>query len=164
LEDGSGNHSPKQEQETGSRKQDRPAKTERVQAAKRAAAQLPGFDRFYDAYPKHEARADAEKAWKALAPDEALLATMLAAIGAQGLARKERQFVPLPASWLRGKRWADEVPSSAAGAPAPAGYEDMASRLAADAARETTGAPAALKELRVAKARAVLEEVTHAGK
>lgn len=74
---------------------------------------LVGFDEFWKVYPKHEAKQDAMKAWKSIKPDEALLNTILADIKkrlADGGAwyKKERQYVPLPATYLRGARWEDE--------------------------------------------------------
>ena len=74
---------------------------------------LVGFDEFWKVYPKHEAKQDAMKAWKSIKPDAELLATIVADIKkrlADGGAwyRKERQYVPLPATYLRGARWEDE--------------------------------------------------------
>lgn len=73
---------------------------------------LERFGIFYQAYPKHEAKQDALKAWNALKPDENLLALMLAAINkakkSEGWLKDNGKYIPLPASWLRGKRWEDE--------------------------------------------------------
>lgn len=70
------------------------------------------FERFWQAYPKRKSRADAEKAFAKVNPDEQLLAVMLAAIAkAKTQADWQREggkFVPYPASWLNGKRWLDE--------------------------------------------------------
>lgn len=72
--------------------------------------EAPGFAEFYEAYPRHEARRKAEQAWRA-----ALKRTDAETIMA-GLARfqfsPDRQFVPLPASWLNADRWADAAPSN----------------------------------------------------
>jgi len=69
------------------------------------------FTRFWESYPRHDAKQEALRAWKALAPDEILLARMLAAIAAQ---RQWRQWIegkiPHAATWLRGRRWEDERP------------------------------------------------------
>lgn len=64
------------------------------------------FDDFYKSYPRHEAKADALKAWKALNPDEVLIKRM--AMDLKRFASTERRFVPLPATYLRGRRWEDE--------------------------------------------------------
>jgi hypothetical protein len=76
-----------------------------------------GFAEFWLAYPRKDAKDDALKAFQKIAPDAELLALMVTAIKAQGLAERcakgERKFVPMPATWLNGKRWQDE-PSTAA--------------------------------------------------
>lgn len=70
------------------------------------------FEIFYKAYPKHKSRGDAEKAWKSIKPDDALLAKIMKALE---IAKKDPnwqkekgQYVPYPASWLRAKGWEDE--------------------------------------------------------
>jgi hypothetical protein len=67
----------------------------------------PGFDEFYAAYRRKDAKQDAVKAWKHLAPDESLRTTILAAL-AKWQWNPDRTKIPLPASWLRGRRWEDE--------------------------------------------------------
>ena len=73
-----------------------------------------GFDQFWGAYPRHEGKAAAEKAFAKLAPDEGLLERMIIAIGEQKQSRQWNenggQFVPYPATWLNQKRWEDEPP------------------------------------------------------
>ena len=77
----------------------------------------PLFDTFWSAYPKKAAKRDAQKAWKQAKVDAVLLTKMLAALTAQAAERHrrivERRWVPeipLPATWIRGERWNDEVP------------------------------------------------------
>lgn len=69
------------------------------------------FERFWEKYPKKVKRAEAEEAWKAIAPDEALLECMLSAITTQkadeGWRREGGRYIPLPANWLRNRRWED---------------------------------------------------------
>lgn len=72
-----------------------------------------GFARFWSAYPKHEAKKDAIKAWNALKPSDDLRNTIIADLEkrlASGGAwyKAERKFIPLPATYLRGARWEDE--------------------------------------------------------
>lgn len=77
---------------------------------------LAAFDNFYSHYPKHEARKKAQEAWMKLHPDSALQERILTAIGQQkkhkdGL-KDRNEFCPdwpLPATWLNGQRWEDEV-------------------------------------------------------
>ena len=71
---------------------------------------------FWPNYPVHRAKRDARKAWDKLAPDQNLTLTIIQALQAQVVERRLRmargQWVPewpLPASWLRGERWDDEV-------------------------------------------------------
>ena len=72
-----------------------------------------GFDLFYSPYPKKMARGDAEKAFKVISPDSDLIQKMVAAIDNQKKSKDwlkdNGKWIPLPASWLRGKRWDDEV-------------------------------------------------------
>jgi hypothetical protein len=75
-------------------------------------------------YPRHEARADAEKAFAKLDPSEDLLAEMIRAIERQKqrgclqprTTEDGRSTIPYPATWLNKRRWTDELP---AGQPAP---------------------------------------------
>jgi hypothetical protein len=68
-----------------------------------------GFDQFWTAYPRRDDRKGALKVWERLKPDSTLLAEMLAAIERQGLADRERRYIPLPTTWLNGERWTDET-------------------------------------------------------
>lgn len=72
------------------------------------------FDRFWQAYPKHVAKADAQKAWRQLQPTSELVDAMIAALDWQGRlpnwTKDDGQFVPYPGSWLRARRWEDERP------------------------------------------------------
>jgi len=75
-----------------------------------------GFDEFWQAYPKKKARGDAEKAWRGVRPDEALVGVILRAVEFQ--VRSEEwvkdggKFIPHPGTWLRAKRWQDEADSA----------------------------------------------------
>ena len=95
--------------------------TEQKTCSKRPASNVhgfpPGFEEFWKAYPKRRAREDAIKAFAKLKPDADLLQTMLAAITAQASTENWRknagEFIPMPATWLNGQRWLDELPASA---------------------------------------------------
>lgn len=80
------------------------------------------FDTFYAAYPRKVGKADAVKAFAKLKPSLELLAVMLSALARQSSSDKwrfEPEFVPFPATWLRGKRWEDETGSSPASDSSP---------------------------------------------
>lgn len=66
------------------------------------------FAEFYEAYPRKQGRADALKAYRAArraaAPDQILAGARAYNLTTAG---KEREFIKLPAGWLRGRRWED---------------------------------------------------------
>ena len=74
---------------------------------------LEGFNAFYAAYPRHEGKADALKAWNKLKPDIVLQTKMGEALTAQKKSpqwtKNNGQYIPMPSTWLNGKRWEDEV-------------------------------------------------------
>ena len=70
------------------------------------------WDCFYTLFPRHEARKDALKAWSRMSESDRLAAVTAIADWrqvwkAQG---REQHLIPLPATWLNGERWTDEVP------------------------------------------------------
>lgn len=81
------------------------------------------FSRFWAAYPNKKSKKDAKKAWDKLHPDIELCRKMAVALEAQkrseGWTRDGGRYIPLPASWIRGERWTDEVTI-----PAPAYDEE----------------------------------------
>ncbi|KKM21098.1 hypothetical protein LCGC14_1638880 [marine sediment metagenome] len=74
---------------------------------------LEGFDFFWKNYPNKNAKKDAKKAWIKLKPDGQLQRTILHALALQskskGWLKDNGDFIPLPATWLRGERWNDVV-------------------------------------------------------
>lgn len=76
------------------------------------ATELARFNKFYSAYPKKRNKADAEKAFKKLNPDDILLNEILSAINVAIASEEWRKdggkYIPYPASWLNAKGWADE--------------------------------------------------------
>ncbi len=72
-----------------------------------------GFEDWYAAYPRKEARGDAEKAWGQMAKERPALVDLLAVLAWQRpiWAAKEPQYTPLPATYLRQKRWLDQRPT-----------------------------------------------------
>lgn len=84
-------------------------------ATKRAADHDPltGFAPFYELYPRHQKRAEAEKAWRRLNPDLELQQILMTALGRHrqqdAWLKDNGQFIPLPASWLNGRQWEDDL-------------------------------------------------------
>ena len=74
------------------------------------AAEL--FEQFWRAYPRREKRIDAERTWRRLKLTEAVANDILGALAWQRNLRqwRETRFIPLPATYLRGRRWTDEPP------------------------------------------------------
>jgi hypothetical protein len=73
------------------------------------------FEAFYAVYPKKRSKGDAEKAWRALKPDSALVSKIIMAV-IEWQASPEWQkdfgkYIPHPATWLRAKGWEDEMQS-----------------------------------------------------
>lgn len=84
---------------------EREAEERRKEAEQRAR----DFETFWAAYPKKEGKKDAETAWaKVDCPLPVLLAAIEAKRNAEDWTKAKGQFVPLPATWLSGKRWEDE--------------------------------------------------------
>ena len=93
------------------------------------------FEIFWKAYPKKEAKKDAEQAWaKVDASIEVLLAAVAARAKSEDWCKAKGQFVPLPATWLRGRRWEDE-------GAAPGGVADPDSRSAIGREARDKGMP-----------------------
>jgi hypothetical protein len=99
-----------------------------IEEAKKARAskkKLPcddeAFDRFWKAYPKKQKRLDAQKAWKKLKPDAGLAEQIISDVRRRSQTRDwlkdERKYVPLPTSYLNGRRWEDELPEPKRGDP-----------------------------------------------
>jgi hypothetical protein len=70
------------------------------------------FSEFWFAYPRKDAKKDAQKAWDKLSPDDELFKNIM---GGLENAKKSRdwikdkgQYIPYAATWLNGERWKDE--------------------------------------------------------
>lgn len=72
--------------------------------------QGPGFVAFWNAYPNKAARLQAEKAWRRLNPDAELVGTLMDAVARHSATDKwQRGYIPNADTWIRGRRWEDEV-------------------------------------------------------
>lgn len=80
---------------------------------KNAGSVMERFEDFYQAYPKHKSKGDAEKAWKSLNPNESLVETILASLEtakkSYDWTKQNGKYVPYPATWIRAKGWKDEI-------------------------------------------------------
>ena len=69
------------------------------------------FESFWSAYPKKVAKQDALKAWGQVTPDlQAVLDSLRWQRKQEDWTKDAGKFVPYPATWLRDKRWQDEMP------------------------------------------------------
>ena len=71
------------------------------------------FLKFWESYPKKKSKQEALRAWLKLKPDPELQTEILLAIenskrDPQWL-KNNGDYIPLPASWINGKRWEDEL-------------------------------------------------------
>ena len=73
---------------------------------------LPGFEEFWDAYPRKTGKGEARKIWQKLRPNSELLQQILNAIKQQSTSdqwtKDNGQFIPYPSTWLNQQRWEDE--------------------------------------------------------
>lgn len=90
---------------------------EDIKAAVKEKDYSTAFESFYNLYPKKRAKKDAFKAFEKLKPDELLLERMRVALENQKKCQDWQaeggKFIPLPASWINGKRWEDEFSGEA---------------------------------------------------
>lgn len=88
------------------------------------------FAELWGVYPKHAAKQDALKAWRKLRPDAALQTRIRDAVTAHTQSAEWTKdgggFVPHLATFLRGRRWEDEL-------PAPGAHRNPSAAPAADA-------------------------------
>lgn len=71
-----------------------------------------GFERFWSAYPKKKAKADAEKAWKSVIGEqhiESIISAIVQQKESDDWQKADGQYIPYPATWLRGRRWEDSA-------------------------------------------------------
>ena len=77
-----------------------------------------GFDEFWSVYPKKEKRKDSEAAWLKLNPDPNLLSTIIRAVTHRvkndpQWSRDGGKYVPMPTTYLNGRRWEDFITATA---------------------------------------------------
>jgi hypothetical protein len=67
------------------------------------------FDDFWAYYPKKVAKQDALKAWGQLTMFDQDEIDMVYELHVRTWRGKDPQFIPHPATWLRGRRWEDDL-------------------------------------------------------
>ena len=99
-----------------------------VKIEKDASEQV-SFEDFWLLYPRRVARKDALKAWLQIPESQHVeLIVGLAAWRQVWLSRGELQYVPYPATFLRGERWTDELPASNHSSHQPAAIPESGPR------------------------------------
>ncbi|MFQ5687461.1 MAG: hypothetical protein ACE5GV_12470 [Candidatus Scalindua sp.] len=71
-----------------------------------------GFLKFWDVYPRKEGKKSAIRAWIKLAPLDDLIKDIVVSVVAHTMNAAQwenKQFVPLPASFINGRKWEDEI-------------------------------------------------------
>ena len=63
------------------------------------------FEKFWEVWPRHEAKIAARRAWNKLRMEDRRMAFG----GIWKFCGREREFIPHPATYLNGHRWNDEV-------------------------------------------------------
>ena len=76
---------------------------------------MEGFTKFWDCYPKKVSKKDAISAWASLSPTKELSVEIVVAVVAHTFNSeqwiKDKMFIPHPATFLRGRKWEDEIVS-----------------------------------------------------
>ena len=69
------------------------------------------FEKFWSYYPRGESRKAAVRAWDKLAPDDAMIDKMAAALKRQMKSEDWQRGIGIPyaSTWINGQRWEDEV-------------------------------------------------------
>jgi hypothetical protein len=127
---------------------ERLARLEREKKREEKEKKARDFEIFWAAYPKKEAKKDAETAWmKVEAPVETLLAALAIKVKCDDWLKAKGQFIPLPATWLRAKRWEDEAPSIGNTVPGPTGPDPALLKIEQDSKRAAPPSPETLARM-----------------
>jgi hypothetical protein len=94
------------------------------------------FETFYAAYPRKQGKKDALRAFQALAPDDDTYAEIMDGLNRR-IQSKEwklggQQFIPLPATFIRGERWKDENVEVGFNKPYQRGIDDYKQNKVSD--------------------------------
>jgi len=86
------------------------AKKKRKPAQKKEAPDT--FNLFWKAYPRKQGKADAVKAWLSIKANDKLIHDIMIDLKHKidaDIQWQDKQYIPLPASYLRGEKWNDEI-------------------------------------------------------
>ena len=94
----------------------------------RGTGPWPGFDTFWAAYPRKQAKRAAQAAWAKARPSPALLDRILADVATRQAEddQWQRGFIPHPATYLNGARWEDDLHTPTPGDHRHAGPRESA--------------------------------------
>ncbi len=69
------------------------------------------YSDFYKLFPRHEGKAAGEKAWKKIKDKEKpeIIEALQKQIKTKHLNVEDKKYCPLPATWLNGRRWEDDI-------------------------------------------------------
>jgi len=71
------------------------------------------FERYWSLWPRKEDKQNARRVWAKLSPSEEVLNKILAAVAVRAdtidWQKEKGKWIPLPTTWLNGRRWEDEV-------------------------------------------------------
>ena len=86
-----------------------PAARKKCVANKKDAEPSEDFLTFWREYPRHKKMKDAWKAWQQMKPPVSLVLESLAEHKKTQDWRRGQQYIPYPATWIRGEQWDDEL-------------------------------------------------------
>jgi uncharacterized protein YdaU (DUF1376 family) len=78
------------------------------------------FNEFWKHYPRKIAKANAEKVWLRIKPNEDLVKKILHALKTHETFRRDPDFIPHAATWLNAKRWDDDTSAQQKSSALPA--------------------------------------------
>lgn len=88
-------------------------RSKEVKILRNSSASAPGFDAFWEVYPKRVGKLPAQKAWAKIPGIEGHVLEVVQAVEAWKKTEQwmDVQFVPYPATFLNQRRWQDEIPA-----------------------------------------------------
>ncbi len=98
--------------ESGSAPGEKPGRVSGRPTRKKPGEEDPLFCAFYRAYPLHEDRPAAWKAWRKLKPDADLAGAIMAGVKRYKATKPDWQNWKQPGPWLNARRWEDEAPTT----------------------------------------------------